>query len=140
MSLAGSTAFAGNELTGGDHVRMMNEYVGEMTECSAYLQVASWCVGDANPDVAKNLETNSRTMGGQAIILGEKLGIKGEAFAARFKLDVQDMQKMMDKNCLNISILMERYMKFCEGMQKTPLKRLEELEAGNDCNSTYKCN
>jgi hypothetical protein len=45
----------------------------------------------------------------------------------------------IDKNCMNISVLLERRAKFCRQLTGHPEIRSEELRNGKYCNGSYRC-
>jgi hypothetical protein len=62
-----------------------------------------------------------------AFIVGKSVGVSQEAFAARLRLTNQSLMKDIDKDCGNMSILLERYATFCKALAQHPDQRLQQL-------------
>ena len=124
-------------------IDVMNELAGEMLECSSYFLILAQCV-ESHPDprapkIAENYRHSAQQLGTLAITVGRSIGITDEATEARTKLSFGQQMKSIKNNCINISVLLERYSDFCALMGRTPDKRMEELAAGKFCTGTYKC-
>jgi hypothetical protein len=120
--------------------RAGNELTGEMLECAVYFNLLSVCIDGQDPKLQKDMENAGEALVGIAIEFGEKFGVTHEGITSSMKLYSERIEESINKNCHNISVAMERYVKFCQGLQQDPKKRFEELLTDNYCNSSYKCN
>jgi hypothetical protein len=74
------------------------------------------------------------------ISTGRTVGVSDEAVAAFTKLMTTKMMgDMMQNKCVNISVLLERYSKFCKQLVEDADPRLKELLAGKTCTGSYHC-
>jgi hypothetical protein len=123
--------------------RAVNELSGEMLECSVYFLISATCL-QGNPDpripqLTKSLNEQASNIGGLAISTGQVVGVTVEAQSARSKLMRDDMIKLLNNNCTNISVLLEKYSNFCKQLTENVEPRLAELVQGKKCTGTYRC-
>jgi hypothetical protein len=78
-------------------------------------------------------------MGGMAMMIGRSVGLSDDSIRSSLSMYETKMRDAMNNNCVNVSVLMERYLRFCQGLQQDPDARLREILRGNTCNSSYKC-
>jgi hypothetical protein len=117
----------------------LNELSGELLECSVYFRIASECVKghpDAG-DLPKQLEIASRNIGTLAVSTGRSLGVSDDAYVARMKMKSRSLMAQLSGNCVNISVLMERYQTFCVALHNNADPRLVELMKGKKCGGSY---
>jgi hypothetical protein len=89
--------------------------------------------------LTKDLTDASDTMVGIALQLGRQVGVSDESIGSSMKMYIKHMNASMNNTCVNVSVLMDRYLKFCQGLQRDPTVRLTELLTVGPCKSTYKC-
>ncbi len=122
----------------------MNEFSSELLECAAYFFVSAQCIENhpdpRAPKLASDYRSAAEKLTGIAITTGRSVGISDDAFAARTRLTFAQQMKSINNNCINVSVLLDRYSDFCMHLSRTPDQRLDELTAGKFCTGTYyKC-
>ena len=126
-----------------NEIRAVNELSGELLECSVYFTISAQCVrGHPDPTVPrliKNLDEMSTTAGVRSMEVGKAVGVTEAAVGSRMKLITNEMMKSMNDNCVNISVLLERYANFCQQLLQDMDPRLIELKQGKKCTRSYKC-
>jgi hypothetical protein len=105
-----------------------NELSSEMIECGQYFLVSWACFTDfPNPDAeaaANDYRAASDRISQLAFQVGKSVGLTEQAVASRMRLANDSLNKTINKNCTNISILQERYATFCKNLTQRPGQRL----------------
>ena len=108
-----------------------NELSSEMTERGQYFLVSWACFKDfPHPQAeaaAKEYRAASDQISELALQVGKSVGMNVQAATARMRLANDAMNKKINNNCANVSILQERYATFCKGLSQRPDQRFKEL-------------
>jgi hypothetical protein len=108
-----------------------NELSSEMTECGQYFLVSWACFKDFPSTRAEAAAKVNRAASDQiselALRVGKSIGMSEQAVAARARLANDTLNKEINNNCANLSILQERYANFCKKLSRRPDERLKEL-------------
>jgi hypothetical protein len=108
-----------------------NELSSEMIECGQYFLVSWGCFkGVPNPAAeatANDYRAASDRISQLALQVGKSIGLTEQAVASRMRLANQGLNKAINGNCVNISILLERYATFCKTLARHPDQRFIEL-------------
>jgi|SRR5689334_14551543 hypothetical protein len=126
-----------------NEIRAVNELSGELLECSVYFTIGVQCMrGHPDPSIPrliKTYEEMSTTAGVKSMQVGKVVGVTDAAVGSRMKLITNEMTKSMNNNCVNISVLLERYANFCQQLLQDMDPRLIELKQDKKCTGSYKC-
>jgi hypothetical protein len=121
------------------------EVAGEFIECSVYYEITAAGISksaDVHPD-APAISAKIRKMSDDAMELGRMAGAKTgltELGALAYKVrTMETMNEEMSYDFSNLSILSVKYRDFCKALMTDMQFRLNELQAGNLCHSTYPC-
>ena len=104
----------------------VGELSGELHACSVYFGVVSRCVKPQKPDVATTYRRASNKIGELALSGARTAGLSNEAFVAQETYFNKAMMKAMNENCSNIQVLLNKYLEFCEQLNKDADPRLKE--------------
>lgn len=107
--------------------RFKSEMADRFAVCAAYFQIVAKCL--ANPkdptqdasiiDIYNKSISNFLDVGSSLVLM--------KTMIAKSKLYLGKMMDEADRNCTNISILLEKYMKPCAQLQKDPEPIIAEL-------------
>jgi len=121
----------------------LNELSMELMECSVYFLTVSTCVSQfpdpRAPDAVRSYRKAADDMGTLAANVGAPVGVSTRALLARQKMVYDDIMASIDKNCVNVSVPMERYNKFCKQLSTNPDIRIKEIASGRICGGSYRC-
>jgi hypothetical protein len=126
----------------------MNDALGqlssEMLECSVYFLVNVSCLNDSldprAPGLARTYFAAGDKMLKLGISTGKSVGVSDESAAAFTRMMTTTLfGERMHSNCVNISVLLERYSNFCKQLSEDADPRLEELLEGKTCTGSYRC-
>jgi hypothetical protein len=120
-----------------------NELSSEMIECGQYFLVSSACFKEfPSPSVeaaANDYRAASDRISQLALQIGKTVGLTEEALGSRMRLANGSLNKAINKNCVNISILLERYATFCKMLTQRPDQRFMELMQCSAKKTTMPC-
>jgi hypothetical protein len=136
-----STAVMGQNAARQQTNDALNELSSEMTECSVYFIVSSTCFkkDPQAADMVRDYRRAADKIAELALTTGGAVGLSVQGLAARQKLMFEDMMTSTSKNCTNLSVLLERYSRFCKQLAQAPDDRLKELLSGKTCTGSYRC-
>jgi hypothetical protein len=120
-----------------------NELSAEMIECGQYFLISWACFKDfPNPEaqaMANEYRAASDQISQLGFTVGKSVGLLEEAALARMRMANDRLSKEINKNCTNISILLERYASFCKNLAQRPDQRFLELVQCSVKKSTLPC-
>ncbi len=128
FAIVGLTTFNafGAGLTRNNVVDAAREVGGELQECSVYFIVSATCIGKQEPALAQTYRQLADQVGLLSLKVGRANGLSDDAFAALGSLHMEAMMDAMQKNCINIAVLLRKYAKFCQRLTKDADPRLKE--------------
>ena len=103
----------------------LNNFHHEMTTCIAYFNIVSEGLnqrGDEEPAAA--FLRASDVLLERTFVIGRKIGMKDEAAMARLRMEANDQLEAIDRNMINISILIEKHADVCKSISDDPDSRL----------------
>jgi hypothetical protein len=106
LALTAQAAMVHNS-TGGE--RLANELAGAYVECGTYFQLVAQCIRPQDPDTAAAYDHLRDETFAAAVIAGRSIGLLDETAKARAQMAGQEAMKAIAGNCMNISILYQRY-------------------------------
>jgi hypothetical protein len=108
------------------------EMVEELAECAVFYAIGAECIknSDADPDgrVSKSVETAQKGY----YFTAYKIGMSPQAIEAKFRLTFKAEFEMISHVCLNIDVLLDRYLDRCKPLIENPANRLGELLSGQN--------
>ncbi len=129
VPLLAAPATAQDNRTSGDpdagFTRIMNEMVTETLECSAYYFIAAEGLSRGNEpaqDAVSKSEKFADELSFRAFAYAASISMKPEAVEIRYKWAVNDEMELIDKNLVNISILIDKYSKSCKQVYEDKLE------------------
>ncbi|MEO1932553.1 MAG: hypothetical protein ABGX41_11755 [Pseudohongiella sp.] len=103
-----------------DEQRAMTNLSHDFAECSAFYFISAQGARNSGAEeLAKGLEGQAKVA---AVISGEFSN--AEVFKARVKLAVEEQLKVINKDYSNMSILMSKYLNFCQSLMTSPKERM----------------
>jgi len=118
---------------------IMNELVGELLECSVYLNISQLCTEQANPRLSQTLGEKADVLRELGIQLGTKIGVTQEGITSSINLLSKQLMTRQGNSCVNGSVNIERYNDFCAALSRSIAPRFKELAEGRKCNGSYRC-
>lgn len=98
----------------------MRQVVGEVGEelqaCSVYFTIVSTCVADEEPNVTKAYGDAATRLGIMAIRSMRAAGVSDGAYIAGQADLAKAMMGAMNGNCVNIAVLIHKYLDFCQAI------------------------
>ena len=115
----------------GDQQKKFQTYVltnlsYEYLECHSYFLIMSQALKNNNsskPELINKYIFLSNEFGDMGHLFGLEAGMSNEALLARNKLISDEMINSLDKNFINVPILIDKYEKFCQSIFKNPNNR-----------------
>ena len=111
FAIVGLTTFNafGAGLTRNNVVDAAREVGGELQECSVYFIVSATCIGKQEPALAQTYRQLADQVGLLSLKVGRANGLSAiEYVAALGSLHMEAMMDAMQKNCINIAVLLRR--------------------------------
>lgn len=90
-----------------------NETNYEISECVAFYTFVWQCTPENSPDRSKALKVVEEQTG-IAILVGQEAGMTNDAINSRVLVQISDMRKLVNGECINIASLLNRYKDKCE--------------------------
>ena len=111
-------------------VQAFNNFSAEMQTCQVYNLAALRCFQEMDPKSAATVQKTADAFAELAINSAKIVGLSEKALFARGNLLVQGMKDDLDGNCINISVLLNKYAKKCKAAMETSSARIEEILSG----------
>lgn len=115
-------------------LRAFNNFVHEHTTCAAYFAIGAQCIrsrGDKpSIELGDRLVQMSETAYSRGIEYGDALKMSRKTHTARLEMAISSMMGEMEKNCINISILLNKHALSCKKLMEQPDDALERIMAG----------
>jgi hypothetical protein len=108
----------------------LNEFSSECAQCAAYFGLSHRCFvssGQLQGDDKASVEESFKFFYELQYATGEAAGMSDKAIEARFALALKSLFNDMDKNCVNISVIIKKYGKFCKALAENPDQLLDQL-------------
>jgi hypothetical protein len=103
----------------------LGEVGGELQICSAYFAVCSRCIKPQKPDLAITYRQASDRTASLAYSSQRTAGVSDEAFRAQDSYYTKAMMEVMNGNCSNIQVLLNKYLSFCQQLARDADPRLK---------------
>ncbi len=102
----------------------LNNVHADMVTCIAYFETLRRCIGDdpKRKEAADGYHAAADALLAKSFILSKEIGLTDDAAQSRLAMAAQDMVQLMQKNCINISSLLNRYSERCVEVSNDPLK------------------
>lgn len=120
---------------------IVNELAAETTQCWSFYSIVGACASNGDTPIEKQTAEQMNKLASSLVdpiyTMSKAAGMKDDAILARMKLSVDDMKGDISNNgdtsksCVNISILMGKYMKSCKTIIEHPEIRIQELVKAN---------
>ena len=104
----------------------LGEVASEMQVCGDYFSVAARCFKPQRPDLATTYQVASDRIMSSAISGQRAAGMSDKAIVAQSLAYTETMMKAMNGNCSNVQVLLNRYMNFCQQLDRDSGPRLKE--------------
>ena len=107
----------------------INEFSSECAQCAGYFTVSSRCFvssGQLQGEDKASIKTTTFFYQLQ-YSAAKAAGVSDKATEARFALVLDAISNDMDKNCVNITVLIKKYAKFCKTLAEYPDQILNQL-------------
>lgn len=106
----------------------MNNLQHEMTTCANYFLLLERCVSNTpgTGDTGKRYGEQANLTIEKALRIGEAIGMTSDAMKSRMKADGDEIMRLIEGNCVNISSAMSRYMGRCETVATKPKQIIDE--------------
>jgi hypothetical protein len=129
--LTATPAFAGGMLA----LEAFNEFSQENAQCAAFYSEIIHCFsgwGDArfNAEQRADYEKIRDAAAERQVLAGKKAGLSDKAEVARSQLAMKSVLGEIDNDCVNISVILNKYGAFCKALIENPAQRLEQLTTG----------
>lgn len=109
--------------------RVLNNVQHEMITCAAYFGAVSACMGNAQDKKGEAAyAAAAERMVSLSTEIGMSIGLTADAISARAKLEADEMKKLLNNSCVNISSIMVRHMDRCTLVSSNPDAIVKEYE------------
>ena len=98
----------------------MNELAGAYVECGTYFELMAHCIRSQDPDTAAAYDHLRNETFASAIVAGRSIGLLDETAKARADMFGREAMKAIAGNCMNISILYQKYKEACTVLVRDP--------------------
>ena len=108
----------------------LNAFSSECAQCAAYFGLSHRCFvssGQLQGDDKASIEESLKFFYELQYATGKAVGMSDKAIEARFALALKSLFNDMDKNCVNISVIIKKYGKFCKALAENPDQQLKLL-------------
>ena len=105
--------------------RIMNEIVSETLECDAYYWLAAEALSHRNEssqDTVTRYKQAAEELFFRAFAYAETISLKSEAVQIRLRWALENQTELIDKNFVNISILIDKYSESCNQVYEDELE------------------
>jgi hypothetical protein len=97
-----------------------------LQQCSVYFLIVSTCVATQDTTLSLSYRKAADKIGELAISSSRTAGVSDEAFMAGSHLMSETMRKLLAGKCINSAVLLEKYMDFCQRLNRDADPRLME--------------
>ena len=108
----------------------VNNFSHESLVCGVYFTIAAQCIENRGDGESKAFASKMRELGGtafkQANDTGNIIGITEKAQMARLQMAMQDLKADINENCVNTSVLLQKYGQLCKRTVETGMEDLEK--------------
>ena len=126
-----------------ERASVLREFCGEMLECSVYYRVANQCFEDYPDPRASKVASEYRAavdrLTAVALGIAYSIGQREAALVSSTALIMKDQMAAINRSCINIPVLQQRYAAFCQHLAQSPDDRFRELLVGKTCPGEYRC-
>jgi hypothetical protein len=108
----------------------LHEFSSECAQCAAYFGLTSKCFvgsGQLQGDNEASIEESRNFFYQLQYATGKLAGLPDEAIEAHFAMVLDSINNDIDKNCVNISVIIKKYAKFCKALAENPDQLLDQL-------------
>lgn len=92
----------------------LNNVHHEMARCISYNTFVAACVRKRDSDLADTYDKIAENLFGLSNQIGQSIGMTQDAMNSRITMETQEMNKLIQNNCSNISSLTIRYANRCK--------------------------
>lgn len=108
-----------------------NELSADASQCAAFYAISIHCFSDRLDEAnRKDFEAGQQMASTITYMGGKKAGMSDKAVMARVELAMQQLEDDINKSCVNISVILNKYAKSCQSLIRNPEGRLRQLQAG----------
>jgi len=112
-----------------DNSRLLNEVSQEFASCWGYYSLVAMCLDpNRDADVITAYRAAMKQLSQGSYIAGKAAGLSLAALVARMDLSLSKMQDDTDKDCRNISVILQKYAKKCKGIVENPEAAINEIK------------
>jgi hypothetical protein len=108
----------------------VREFSSECAQCAAYFGLSIRCFvssGQLQGEDKTSMEKTRDFFQLMQYSTGKAAGMSDKAIEAHFALVLQSINNAIDKNCVNISVILKKYAKFCKALGENPDQQLDQL-------------
>jgi hypothetical protein len=108
----------------------LNAFSSECAQCAAYFGLSHRCFvssGQLQGDDKASIEESLKFFYELQYATGKAVGMSDKAIEARFGLALDSINNDMDNDCVNISVIIKKYGKFCKALAENPDQQLKLL-------------
>lgn len=99
--------------------QVANNFAHENMICGAYYMFVSKCMGNRGSNdkpLADQYMYAAKIFVGRSISAGKTIGLSDKATNARMSIAIDDMKSDTENNCINISVLYQKYAHKCKSL------------------------
>jgi len=96
----------------------LNNLSSDLQQCFIYNSVGAQCFADKEPALKARIEAIANEQNSVSIMVGRMAGISDKAFLARTEMFMKEMKDDMDGDCINISVILNKYAKQCKTLME----------------------
>ncbi len=98
----------------------LNNMHHEMVRCIGYNTIVASCVRSVDNQLADTYDRSADGLLIQAYRVSRSIGMSEDAHTSRMRIEWQEMNKLIQHNCTNISSLYSRYALRCQQVTTNP--------------------
>jgi hypothetical protein len=96
----------------------LNNLSSDLQQCFVYNYVGAQCFADKEPALNARIKAIADQQNSVSIMVGRIAGISDKAFLARTEMFMKEMKDDMDGDCINISVILNKYAKQCKTLME----------------------
>jgi hypothetical protein len=110
--------------------KAFHEFFSECAQCAASFGLRSRCFvssGQLQGEDKTSIEKTRDFFQLMHYSIGKAAGMSDKAIKAHFALVLDTLLNDIDKNCVNISVILKKYATFCKEFAENPGQQLDQL-------------
>jgi len=108
------------------NIKALNNLQHEMTTCVAFYAISRECMFKKDDPDTDKIDKITKTLSSHFVEIGVGIGLSQDAITSRLHMEMDKMTELLNKNCMNISSLLDRYALRCKKITENPDSILHE--------------